>query len=277
MVFSLWGDVSDSKDDKKEDEGLKMMNLKPSEKKKIESIQSKISKLGFEAKNRFVYIARKEVMNKPKVVNGFVGYMKQFVDTDLNNLKPDMGKTATNAIYFFKESRISSKQTRIVSAYKGRSSTRGRQMKIFSIEELATLWHFPVESYVRAPLIQKAPGRKAVPPMSLPSQQSEESVEPDWEREQEESEIFGAFATGDYAAEERGSTGARESAPAGLPVEDEPPTQYPGGRSEEEEIFAPTSQETPAETTRLPEPPSQPSQTGEPGSKGSPPPNLPVG
>ncbi|RLC36000.1 hypothetical protein DRH27_05950, partial [Candidatus Falkowbacteria bacterium] len=40
--------------------------------------------------------------------------------------------------------------------------------KIYNIEELATLWHFPVEASVKAPLIQKAPGRKAEPPMSLP-------------------------------------------------------------------------------------------------------------
>ena len=36
------------------------------------------------------------------------------------------------------------------------------------IEELATLWHFPLEANVKAPFIQKAPGRKADAPASLP-------------------------------------------------------------------------------------------------------------
>lgn len=39
---------------------------------------------------------------------------------------------------------------------------------MLNIEELATLWHFPVEANVKSPLIQKAPGRKADAPSSLP-------------------------------------------------------------------------------------------------------------
>jgi hypothetical protein len=40
--------------------------------------------------------------------------------------------------------------------------------KVYNVQELATIWHFPIESVVRAPLIQKAPGRKAEPPIALP-------------------------------------------------------------------------------------------------------------
>jgi hypothetical protein len=38
------------------------------------------------------------------------------------------------------------------------------------------LWHFPVEPVVRAPLLQKAPGRKGEPPMSLPAEPQEQEV-----------------------------------------------------------------------------------------------------
>ena len=82
------------------EDGFRMMNLKPREKKQIEAIQEKTSKLGFDCKIRYIYIAKKEVMNKPKGAGGFVGYIKQFVDVDLNNLKPDMDKTITTANYF---------------------------------------------------------------------------------------------------------------------------------------------------------------------------------
>jgi len=181
---TLFGDILlgflgpvEKTEDKKEDEPLKMLQLKPKEKKQVEAIQRKAGQLGFECKNRMVYIARKEVINKPKARNGFVGYMKQFMDLDLNNLKPDMDVTATSADYFFEQSRKDAKKTRIVSAYKGRSGTRGRLRKILSIEELATLWHFPIEAVVKAPLIQKAPGRKAVPPPGLP--QREEKISDD--------------------------------------------------------------------------------------------------
>jgi len=150
------------------DDGLKMMNLKPQEKKKIEAIQNKISKIGFIAKNRMVYVARKEVKNNPKVVNGFVGYLKQFADLDTNNLRPDSDATQTSTAYFFKDMRLNTRKRKIVSNYRARSMFNGRNPKIMNVEELATLWHFPIEAVVKAPLIQKAPGRKAEPPMSLP-------------------------------------------------------------------------------------------------------------
>ncbi|MCD4761920.1 hypothetical protein K8R32_03080 [bacterium] len=167
MIFSIWGDINDKKEEKQEDM-FKMFNLKPKEKRQIEAIQHKTSKLGFECKIRFVYAAKKEIINKPKAVNGFVGYMKQFMDLDLNNIKPDMAMTATTTNYFFKEKRLNARKRRIVNAYKARSLTLGRAWKVMNVEELATLWHFPVEAVVKAPLIQKAPGRRSEPPMGLP-------------------------------------------------------------------------------------------------------------
>lgn len=172
--------------EKKEEQPFKMMNLKPTQKRQVEKIQEKISKLGLEFKIRMVYAARKEVMNKPKVANGFVGYIKQFAFNDLNNLKPDMDLTATTTAYFFKEMRLNDRKRRIVRNYKAREYWSVKNRGIMNVEELATLWHFPVESVVKAPLIQKAPGRKAEPPATLPVGEevvSEELLEPIFEEE----------------------------------------------------------------------------------------------
>lgn len=177
-VLSMAWQGEPSKKQEETDDSLKMMNLKPKEKKQIEAIQEKASKLAFKCKIRMIYIAKKEVMNKPKVINGFVGYMKQFIDLDLNNFKPDMEKTATSVSYFFKKSRLKQRQNSIMAGYKNRSGSTGRLVKLFNIEELATLWHFPIEAVVRAPLIQKAPGRKSEPPTSLPFEESFVSGEP---------------------------------------------------------------------------------------------------
>lgn len=166
FIYRLWGDI-EIKQEKTEDV-LKMMNLKPKEKKQVEAIHHKIGKIGFETKIRYVYIARKEVMNKPKAANGFVGFMKQFAAMDSNNLKPDMKVTATTVSYFFKERRLNARKNKIIKNYIDRDGTAGRKMGILNTEELATIWHFPVEAAVKAPLIQKAPGRKAEPPMGLP-------------------------------------------------------------------------------------------------------------
>ncbi|KKR20427.1 MAG: hypothetical protein UT48_C0018G0020 [Parcubacteria group bacterium GW2011_GWE2_39_37] len=156
--------------EKKQDDSLKMMNLKPREKRQVEAIHEKISKLGFKFKIRMVYVAKKDVMNKNKVVNGFVGYMKQYVYNDLNNLKPDMSVTATSTEYLFTKMRLNERKSKIVRYYMGRSS-KGRDKGLMNTEELASIWHFPFESVVKAPLIGKTPGRKAEPPMSLPVQE----------------------------------------------------------------------------------------------------------
>jgi hypothetical protein len=174
------GEVEKKKDDKKDD-ALKMMNLKPKQKKRVEGIENKSGKVAFKFKIRMVYFSEKEVMNKSKVVNGFVGYIKQFTAIDLNSFKPDMDKTATSAAYLFRGSHLNTKKNKIFHNYLKREVTAGRMPGLLNVEELATIWHFPNEAVVKAPLIQKAPGRKAEPPMTLPQGEamiSEEKVEP---------------------------------------------------------------------------------------------------
>lgn len=165
MVYSIWGDIEDKK---KEEKSKSMMELTPDEKRKVEAINLKATKLGFETKIRFIYVAKKEVKNNAKVVNGFVGYMKQFISLGLNNLKPDMDLTATKTQYFAKASRLIVKKRKMFAAYVKRSNWRGRKPSVMNIEELATIWHFPIEANVKSAMVQKAPGRKADAPSSLP-------------------------------------------------------------------------------------------------------------
>lgn len=164
-IYELWGDVPEKKEEKNT---FNMMNLTPKQKNQIEGIQRKCDKLGFEFKYRFIYLAKKEVMNKPKVGYGFTGYIKQFLTQDSNGLKPDYLSTGISAHYLARDARLSARKTNLIQNYINRDDWAGRDRGILNIEELATLWHFPVESAVKAPLIQKAPGRKAEPPMTLP-------------------------------------------------------------------------------------------------------------
>lgn len=166
ILYPIWSDVEAPKEDKKN--GKSMLELTPGEKRKVEAIQLKSNKLAFEAKFRFVYVAKRDVMNKAKVGNGVVGFMKQFAAPDLNNLKPDVDHTMTKAQYFMKKTRLLEKKRKIFQAYIRRSDGRGRKPGLYNIEELATIWHFPVEANVKAAMIQKAPGRKADAPASLP-------------------------------------------------------------------------------------------------------------
>jgi len=187
---AVFGPTETEKKEEKKDDALKMMNLKPKQKKRVEEIEKKSGKIAFKFKIRFIYLAEKEVMNNKKVVNGFIGYMKQFAAVDMNNLKPDMDRTATSTAYLFKGGHLNTKKNKILSNYIKRTVQGGRNPGLLNIEELATIWHFPNEGVVKAPMIQKAPGRKAEPPMTLPQSEaivSEEKAEPlflgDWEKE----------------------------------------------------------------------------------------------
>lgn len=164
-IYSLWGDIET---EKKEEKARSMLDLKPKEKNQMEGVYLKASKLAFQAKIRVVYLARKEVMNKAKVANGVVGYMKQFAALDLNGFKPDLKHTMTKTVYFMRMPRLNARKAKLINNYIRRDSWGGRKAGLYTIEELATIWHFPLEASVRAPMIQKASGRKADAPASLP-------------------------------------------------------------------------------------------------------------
>lgn len=218
MIYSLWGDIETSKSAEEKEPQFKMMNLKPKQKKQVEEIQEKVSKIGFGVKIRYIYIAKKEIMNKNKVSYGFTGYMKQFNFNDLNSYKSDSGGgTMTKVPYnvLFGKYRVISRKRKLMTAYKFRSDVRGRLPHILNTEELASVWHFPVEASVKAPLVQKAPGRKAEPPAGLPV--SIESTAKDLE--------FGfnakaenIFASADKAGEAKLNAKDKNLPPDNLPI-----------------------------------------------------------
>ncbi len=166
VIFPIWQDVEDGKPKDKDDKRT-MMDLTPKEQRQVEAMHLKSIKQGFLTKVRVVYIAKKDVMNKAKVFSGFVGYIKQFMANDLNSFKPDLSVTFTKTVYFMKEPRLIKKKKKLFRNYVNRSGY-GRKPFLLNTAELATLWHFPIEANVKSPLIQKAPGRKADAPSSLP-------------------------------------------------------------------------------------------------------------
>lgn len=131
----------------------------------VDAIGMKIAKLSFLTKCRFVYIANKNVFNRSRVA-GVMGALKQFSSMDMNGFKPDK-KMKTARDYFFVKRRVANLQRRILRAYRGRSTRRGRVKFVLNIEELASVWHFPVIT-VKAPLVKKTEAKRGEPPTSLP-------------------------------------------------------------------------------------------------------------
>jgi len=151
----------------------KMLYLTPEEKNVIEGITRKMSKIGYQVKLRGIYLGRKGKLNKPKGVAAFIGALQQFSTLDLNALMPAM-KTFTKANYLFVDKRVEAKQRRILMNFRNRSQKGGwGKGFVLNIEELASVFHFPVPEAVRES-VKTVGAKKEAPPVDLPDLPYEE-------------------------------------------------------------------------------------------------------
>jgi len=141
-----------------------LLYMTPGQKKLVEAMEDKISKIGFKTKIRAVYIAQKEVYNPSRGVNSLVGAINQYNNPFSNTILP---KYMTSVRYFGEKMRSNYRKTLLMGAYKDRNMYVGKDPFIMNIEELATIWHFPM-SHVKTPLLQKAQTKAAEPPAGLP-------------------------------------------------------------------------------------------------------------
>lgn len=148
--------------------------LTPGQSKLVEAIEEKISKIGFKTKMRGVYLATKETFRPTRGVNALIGAINQFNIPSANSIVPGYGVSAS---YFFKEKNIAKKKRLIMKAYKKRKMNVGANSFILNIEELATVWHFPM-SHVKTPLVQKVADKAVEPPPGLPIESIGEEVVP---------------------------------------------------------------------------------------------------
>lgn len=147
----------------------RMMALSPGERFVLEAIERKAGKIGFECKVRFVYLGKRGKLNKGKVVNSFVGAIKQTNTFNMQALKPEMKLVGvSSSLWWFKDQRNNIRKSHLVKAYKARSSSKGLHKFFLDSEELATLWHFPILSQVKAPQLRRTEAKKSEPPANIP-------------------------------------------------------------------------------------------------------------
>lgn len=157
------GSESEKKPEKKEEN--KVMNLSPGERKMLEQIELKASKIGFGCKMRFVYVGKRNVFRKGPMISMVRGAFGLFGSLDGNQLK-NYGKVAPKTDYFWQRWSAEEKKTKIIKNYSNRSSN-GADRFVLNVEELASLWHFP-QVLIKAPLLKKVESRKVEPPFALP-------------------------------------------------------------------------------------------------------------
>ncbi len=146
---------TDEKAKKKEETPGKISDLTPGTKAVVESIEDKISKIGFKSFLRAVYVSKKENFQPHKCTHGLIGSMNQFYINNRNGFK----------------AKLTSGES-IVSAFKSRQLKSMDKSYVLNIEELATIWHFPMPT-VKTPLLQKADIKHGEPPINLPMENFE--------------------------------------------------------------------------------------------------------
>ena len=138
--------------------------LTPGQKTLVEAMEKKISMLGFKTKMRGMYLARKEVFRPNRGVSALIGALHQYNIPTANSIVP---KFSSGAHYFFAKYRSNQRKMLLMKAYKKRKIGTGASPCVLNVEELATIWHFPM-SHVKTPLLQKNKTKNAEPPMGLP-------------------------------------------------------------------------------------------------------------
>ena len=149
---------------------------------------AKISKIAFKSCIRIVYVADKEIFAKDRGITGVLGAFNAFQSMGLNNFEV----SSVSRVYGknWKGSKILDAQKQeVVNAYKKRAfkwrarvgvpkiifkikkfltlPERSIKKSILNTEELATVYHFPV-NMIKASLIKKTSSKRAEPPLGLP-------------------------------------------------------------------------------------------------------------
>jgi len=173
--------------DKFEDKEEKAFSS-PSDKHLVEAIQNKISKIAFKSCVRIVYVADKEVFVKDRGITGVLGAFNAFKAINLNSFEV----SPISKVYEknWKGNKILDAQKQeVINAYKKRTfkwkarigfskiifkiknfltlPERSVEKSILNTEELATVYHFPV-NMIKASIIKKTSSKRAEPPLGLP-------------------------------------------------------------------------------------------------------------
>ncbi|MFH1078544.1 MAG: hypothetical protein V1745_04695 [Patescibacteria group bacterium] len=147
----------------------KILQMSPGERKVLEAIEIKASKIVYTCKMRFLYVAKKESFKKQRTVSPFIGAIKQLNTNDLQSLKPETRHVGMNGtLWFFKDSRNNDRKRRFMAAYRARSNWIGTPGYTLNIEELATIWHFPISMQTRAPQLKRTESKRSEPPFNIP-------------------------------------------------------------------------------------------------------------
>lgn len=146
---------------------LGLMKLTPGEAEVLRAIEENTGKYVYEMNLRFLYVAKREVFSPARGVAAICGAFNQFNTVNLNGFKPDKTKTMVTP-WFFEKRRLYVRKRKNFRYYAKRMWPWHRKPYIFSITELATIFHFPGKAVAPSAAVPRAEVRKGGPPPAIP-------------------------------------------------------------------------------------------------------------
>jgi len=144
--------------------------LSEGEKDIMKAIERSITKLGFDAGIRGIYLSEKDKFRPINIV-GLLSVMKQFNSNTLNQFAPARYLIPFNYPWQDYKGKLHDRaRRRVFDAYRRRSYFHHpykTQSFVLNTEELATVYHYP-GSTVQTPTIARVPSKKSEAPSDLP-------------------------------------------------------------------------------------------------------------
>ncbi len=145
------------------------------QKERVNAIERKIGKPGYKTRIRHLYIAPKEQFDKNKKAV-VIGSYRPLGSAMTNRLKPETKRTFTSVEYKISPTleqpfityELNRRKRNIFKGYKNRDIHIGMPMFVLNIEELATLYHFPISTHPVMTAVDKTETKKAQAPVNLP-------------------------------------------------------------------------------------------------------------
>lgn len=158
--------TGDQKEEKQGPETM-MQHLSPGMKDVIAALEESISKHGFEAVIRLLYVARRDAFDRSNIAAA-LGAFKQFSTYNLNGFKPN-DKITPNIDYVFKKTREQLRKRKLFlwARERGFDDSTARRKMILNTEELATVYHVP-SIVLEVPSLPRIAAKKTEPPPHLP-------------------------------------------------------------------------------------------------------------
>jgi hypothetical protein len=165
----------------KEADPFQAFRVTPLEREQLDLVAKKISKTGWNAKLRYIYFGKHEVFRKGTISGMNKGIWNQFAYPGLNSFGLH-GPSVPKDDYPWQEWQMPSKQRMLAKRFVSRSMSEGCSPYTLSVDELATIWHFPAAD-ARTPVLTSVQAKRAEAPTELLTQDGDFEVLPNFGKE----------------------------------------------------------------------------------------------